>query len=76
MLERNKYKFSPLGLPEELPALFHGETLPFACSTTTSLSDHTYHEIQSVPATAKTQLRSAIFDSEICDLSFFLLISP
>ncbi|XP_011603991.2 neurobeachin-like protein 2 isoform X2 [Takifugu rubripes] len=23
LLERNKYKFSPLGLPEELPALFH-----------------------------------------------------
>uniref|UniRef100_A0A669D9I1 Neurobeachin-like protein 2 n=1 Tax=Oreochromis niloticus TaxID=8128 RepID=A0A669D9I1_ORENI len=29
LLERNKYKFSPLALPEELPALFHGETLPF-----------------------------------------------
>lgn len=26
--ERNKYKFSPLALPEELPALFNGETLP------------------------------------------------
>ncbi|XP_041797544.1 neurobeachin-like protein 2 isoform X1 [Chelmon rostratus] len=24
LLERNKYKFSPLALPEELPALFHG----------------------------------------------------
>lgn len=34
LLERNKYKFSPLGLPEELPALFHGETHPFVCSTT------------------------------------------
>lgn len=34
LLERNKYKFSPLGLPEELPALFHGETLPLVCSTT------------------------------------------
>uniref|UniRef100_M4AIB3 Neurobeachin-like protein 2 n=1 Tax=Xiphophorus maculatus TaxID=8083 RepID=M4AIB3_XIPMA len=28
LLERNKYKFSPLALPEELPPLFHGETLP------------------------------------------------
>lgn len=28
-----------------------------------SLSDLTYHEIQSVPATAQTQLRSVIFDS-------------
>lgn len=28
LLERNKYKFSPLALPEELPALFHGETQP------------------------------------------------
>lgn len=26
VLERNKYKFSPLELPDELPALFHGET--------------------------------------------------
>lgn len=34
LLERNKYKFSPLALPEELPALFHGETLPFSCSAT------------------------------------------
>lgn len=34
LLERNKYKFSPLALPEELPALFHGETLPFVRSTT------------------------------------------
>ena len=25
LLERNKYKFSPLALPDELPALFHGE---------------------------------------------------
>lgn len=33
LLERNKYKFSPLALPEELPALFHGETLPAASST-------------------------------------------
>lgn len=33
LLERNKYKFSPLALPEELPALFHeslqdGEKIP------------------------------------------------
>jgi len=34
LLERNKYKFSPLVLPEELPALFHGETFPFVCSFT------------------------------------------
>ena len=34
LLERNKYKFSPLALPEELPALLHGEALPFVCSTT------------------------------------------
>uniref|UniRef100_A0A674B7R4 Neurobeachin-like protein 2 n=1 Tax=Salmo trutta TaxID=8032 RepID=A0A674B7R4_SALTR len=27
MAERSKYKFSPLPLPEELPALFHGEAL-------------------------------------------------
>lgn len=27
-LERSKYKFSPLPLPEELPALFHGEPPP------------------------------------------------
>lgn len=33
LLERNKYKFSPLGLPEELPALFHGEPLLFNCCT-------------------------------------------
>lgn len=33
LLERNKYKFSPLSLPEELPALFHGEPLPFNCCT-------------------------------------------
>uniref|UniRef100_A0A8C4ZPY9 Neurobeachin-like 2 n=1 Tax=Gadus morhua TaxID=8049 RepID=A0A8C4ZPY9_GADMO len=26
LLERNKYKFRPLALPEELPTLFHGET--------------------------------------------------
>lgn len=31
LLERNKYKFSPLALPEELPALFHGEKLLFSC---------------------------------------------
>uniref|UniRef100_A0AAR2L756 Neurobeachin-like protein 2 n=1 Tax=Pygocentrus nattereri TaxID=42514 RepID=A0AAR2L756_PYGNA len=30
MLERSKYKFSPLGLPEELPAFFHGNRRPLS----------------------------------------------
>lgn len=33
LLERNKYKFSPLELLEELPALFHGEALASSGST-------------------------------------------
>lgn len=41
LLERNKYKFSPLGLPEELPALFHGEPLLFkCCSSLISVKSH------------------------------------
>lgn len=44
LLERNKYKFSPLDLPEELQALFHGKTLPIirsdqmSCATDTTCS--------------------------------------
>lgn len=33
MLERSKYKFSPLVLPEELPVLFHGTLLTPASNT-------------------------------------------
>lgn len=36
MLERSKYKFSPLVLPEELPVLFHGtlhSPVYFLCHT-------------------------------------------
>lgn len=36
LLERNKYKFSPLELPGELPALFHGETRPPSISRDTN----------------------------------------
>ncbi|KAK0134568.1 Neurobeachin-like protein 2 [Merluccius polli] len=33
LLERSKYKFCPLALPEELPVLFHGETCSLHSST-------------------------------------------
>lgn len=59
LLERNKYKFSPLGLPEELPALFHGETFPFNCCTS-DLLNLTFQWNQNVPAKAQ-QLRFVNF---------------
>lgn len=45
MLERSKYKFSPLTLPEELPAFFHG--MPhaptfLAIQKNTSVYTHTH----------------------------------
>ena len=67
LLERNKYKFSPLALPDELPALFHGETLPLICSTTPiSVRPHKPQGSN----WSQTQLRSVIFDSKIWDLLF------
>lgn len=52
LLERNKYKFSPLALPEEMAVLFHGETLPFVCSNTPS--DLTFQKVHNGPAAAQT----------------------
>lgn len=49
LLERNKYKFSPLDLPEELQALFHGKTDPLWSVRRLAL------QIQLVPVAAQAQ---------------------
>ena len=38
LMERSRYKFSPLPLPEELPALFHGELLRLSPSNPLALT--------------------------------------
>lgn len=59
LLERNKYKFSPLDLPEELQALFHGTTLPIIRS---DLSDVLRHRYNLFLPRHKHSRRSVTFD--------------
>lgn len=59
LLERNKYKFSPLALPEDLPALFHGEMLPLGYRSDLCQA-HKNQTVYSLPKDLKKKINPRI----------------
>lgn len=64
MLERSKYKFHPLTLPEELPAFFHGT--PHASTFSVDFVTHTHLVIHILFKSVSFYLMGFVYLQDSC----------